>query len=43
MDKTLAENGIVDDNLEIEELGLLDDDAYTPVVHLYFNDDLTIA
>lgn len=42
MDKTLEENGIVDDDLAFEKLGI-DDDGYMPVLHMYFNDDLTIA
>ncbi|CAM9179847.1 unnamed protein product [Ascophyllum nodosum] len=42
MDKTLEENGIVDDDMELERLGL-DEDGFTPVIHIYFNDDLTIA
>ncbi|CAN0405070.1 unnamed protein product [Ascophyllum nodosum] len=42
MGKTLEENGIVDDDLELERLGL-DEDGFTPVIHIYFNDDLTIA
>ncbi|CAM9199039.1 unnamed protein product [Ectocarpus sp. 8 AP-2014] len=42
MDQTLEENGIVDDDLAFEKLGI-DDDGYMPVLHIYFNDDLTIA
>eukprot|EP00903_Cladosiphon_okamuranus_P012494 g11699.t1 len=42
MDQTLEENGIVDDDLAFEKLGI-DDDSYMPVLHIYFNDDLTIA
>ena len=42
MDQTLEENGIVDDDLAFEQLGI-DDDGYMPVLHIYFNDDLTIA
>ena len=41
MEKTLAENGMEDESLEFETLGI-NDDYYTPVIHLYFNDDLTI-
>lgn len=43
MDKTLEENGIVDDDVEFEKLGMDEDDGYMPVLHIYFNDDLTIA
>lgn len=39
---TLEENGVVDESVEFEELGI-DDDAFTPCIHLYFNDDLTLA
>ncbi|CAB1116757.1 unnamed protein product [Ectocarpus sp. CCAP 1310/34] len=42
MDQTLEENGIVDDDLAFEKLGI-DDDGYMPILHIYFNDDLTIA
>merc|ERR1712216_90742 len=41
MDKTLEENGIVDESQKMTELGL-PDDYYVPALHLYFNDDLTI-
>jgi len=39
MDKTLAENGIVDETEECIQLAM--DDEYIPVIHLYFDDDLT--
>ena len=42
MSKNLAENGIIDDRAELLELGI-DLDEYIPALHLYFNDDLTIA
>ena len=42
MSKNLEENGIVDETDELLELGM-DLDDYIPAVHLYFNDDLTIA
>jgi len=42
MDKTLEENGVVDEDLDFEKLAI-EDDFYTPVIHLYYNDDLTIA
>mmetsp|Transcript_46650 Transcript_46650/g.68205 ORF Transcript_46650/g.68205 Transcript_46650/m.68205 type:complete len:240 (+) Transcript_46650:105-824(+) len=42
MEKTLAENGIEDESIEFEKLGI-NDDYYIPVIQLYFNDDLTIA
>lgn len=42
MDKTLELNGIVDDDLAFEKLGI-DDEGYMPVLHIYYNDDLTIA
>lgn len=40
MEKTLAENGVADESGEFEELGI-SEDYYIPVLHLYFNDDLT--
>ena len=42
MDKTLEGNGILDESAEFESLGL-SSDYYVPAVHLYFNDDLTVA
>jgi hypothetical protein len=42
MDKNLAENDIPDETEELIELGI-DVDDYIPAIHLYFNDDLTIA
>ena len=41
MKKTLSENGIHDETEECIALGI-DPDEYIPVLHLYFNDDLTI-
>lgn len=40
MKKSLAKNGVADDTAEFERLSI-DDDFYIPVVHLYYNDDLT--
>ena len=42
MHGTLASNGIQDETAECLELGI-DPDQYIPAVHLYFNDDLTLA
>jgi cytochrome b involved in lipid metabolism len=42
MRKTLDENGVKDDTPEFDQLNI-DEDFYTPVLHLYFSDDLTIA
>lgn len=39
---TLEENGVPDDDLEMEGL-LLDPDLFLPTLHLYYNDDLTSA
>jgi hypothetical protein len=41
MDKTLEENGIVDESEVLEKLDL-DELQHQPILHLYFNDDLTI-
>ncbi len=40
--KTLEDNSVPDETEEFYKLGL-DDDFYIPTLHLYFNDDLTIA
>jgi hypothetical protein len=42
MSKTLDENGISDDTKELQGLGMPVDE-YIPGIHLYYNDDLTIA
>ena len=42
MSKTLEQNGIPDEREELTKLGIHHDD-YVPALHLYFNDDLTIA
>lgn len=42
MAKTLEENGMKDETEEFQRLGI-DPDDHTPVIHLYFNDDLTEA
>mmetsp|Transcript_32941 Transcript_32941/g.50372 ORF Transcript_32941/g.50372 Transcript_32941/m.50372 type:complete len:88 (+) Transcript_32941:572-835(+) len=41
MDLTLAENGIIDESQDCISLGI-DPDEFLPVIHIYFNDDLTI-
>jgi len=42
MDKTLEENDIPDETEEFQDLNI-DEDEYVPAVHLYYNDDLTVA
>merc|ERR1711924_297261 len=42
MKKTLEENGMTDETEEFMRLGI-DPDEHIPVIHLYFNDDLTEA
>ena len=42
MEKTLEENDIPDETEEFVDLNI-DEDAYIPCVHLYYNDDLTVA
>lgn len=42
MSRTLQDNGVEDTEEEAEELGLEADD-FLPVIHLYFDDDLTEA
>jgi hypothetical protein len=41
MTQTLSDNGIVDETEECLALGI-DPEEYTPTIHLYFDDDLTI-
>lgn len=51
MEKTLEENNIIDETDEFERLILYlifrldipEDEWYIPAIHLYFNDDLTVA
>lgn len=42
MSRTLEENGVVDDSVDFEALGI-DEDYYYTTIHVYFNDDLTYA
>lgn len=42
MNKTLEENQVTDETEVFYELGM-NDDYYIPTLHIYFNDDLTIA
>eukprot|EP00898_Chlorokybus_atmophyticus_P006209 jgi/Chlat1/658/Chrsp103S01060 len=39
---TLDENGVPDERGDYQQLAL-NDDFYIPVIHLYYNDDLTVA
>jgi len=42
MNRSLEDNDIPDETEEFNDLNI-DEHAYIPAVHLYFNDDLTIA
>lgn len=42
MNKTLEDNQVLDESELFYELGM-NDDYYIPTLHIYFNDDLTIA
>ena len=42
MDKTMEDNDIPDESEDFIDLNL-DEDCYIPCVHLYYNDDLTVA
>ena len=42
MDKTLGDNGVVDEAEEFQELSI-PSDYFIPVIHLYYKDDLTTA
>jgi hypothetical protein len=41
MELTLTDNGMEDESDEFERLSI-NDDYFVPVIHLYFNDDLTV-
>ncbi|CAD8058259.1 unnamed protein product [Paramecium primaurelia] len=43
MELTLSANGIPDETDEFEQLGVPESQWYIPAIHLYFNDDLTVA
>ena len=42
MEMTLEENGIMDESEDFLDLGL-EEHFYIPALHLYFNDDQTVA
>eukprot|EP00603_Paraphysomonas_imperforata_P009145 CAMPEP_0114413142 /NCGR_PEP_ID=MMETSP0103-20121206/700_1 /TAXON_ID=37642 ORGANISM="Paraphysomonas imperforata, Strain PA2" /NCGR_SAMPLE_ID=MMETSP0103 /ASSEMBLY_ACC=CAM_ASM_000201 /LENGTH=140 /DNA_ID=CAMNT_0001581203 /DNA_START=283 /DNA_END=705 /DNA_ORIENTATION=+ len=42
MSLTLEENGVLDETETFYDLGI-NDDFYIPVLHIYYNDDLTVA
>ena len=42
MDKTLEENGIIDEDEQFYNLRMKDDE-FLQAIHLYYNDDLTEA
>jgi len=42
MRKTLEELGLPDETELLEDMGI-DEDQYLPVLHVYFNDDLTYS
>ena len=42
MDQTLEENDIPDESKDFVDLNL-DEDCYIPCIHIYYNDDLTVA
>ena len=41
MEMTLSENGVPDEEYDFEVLSI-NSDYYHPVVHLYYNDDLSV-
>jgi len=43
MESTLDENDILDETDEFERLEIDQEEWYIPAIHLYFNDDLTVA
>jgi hypothetical protein len=42
MNRTLEDNGVVDETRMFEDLQM-PTDAFIPVLHVYWNDDLTVA
>jgi len=42
MEKTMEENDIPDESEDFIDLNL-DEESYIPCVHVYYNDDLTVA
>ena len=42
MNSTLEDNGMLDDEEDLDGL-CMDSDEWTPAIHLFFNDDLTVA
>ncbi len=42
MEKTLNENNVDNEASTFKKLGV-PEDYYYPIIHLYFNDDLTVA
>lgn len=42
MNKTLAENGVKDEDAEFDDHHIAHE-YYRPVLHVYWNDDLTVA
>lgn len=42
MQRTLDENGVDDEDETFLRLNV-DPDQFMPIIHLYFNDDLTVA
>ena len=42
MRSTLDANGIPDESVQFDALDI-DSDAFIPMIHLYFSDDLTVA
>mmetsp|Transcript_20714 Transcript_20714/g.28939 ORF Transcript_20714/g.28939 Transcript_20714/m.28939 type:complete len:213 (-) Transcript_20714:30-668(-) len=42
MSKTLEENNVFDETEEMNRLGI-SEKTYTPTLHIYFNDDLTVS
>ncbi len=43
MNLTLDDNDIPDETQEFQKLDIPEDQWYIPCIHLYFNDDLTVA
>lgn len=42
MDKTLTENGVIDESIEFGTMGM-ELDFLIPVIHIHYTDDLTVA
>ena len=43
MNETLEGNCLVDESTTFEKLSITEEECTVPIIHVYYNDDLTIA